>query len=57
MRVYFINLFNLFTFARIEIDGRNWDRSWVTGIGIEVGLFELGTKLGYRLGWKLGFRS
>ena len=33
-------------FAGIEIDGRNWDRSWVTGIGIKIGLQELGLKLG-----------
>ena len=32
-------------FAGIEIDGRNWDRSWVTGIGIEIGLQELRSKL------------
>ena len=35
-------------FAGIEIDDRNWDRSWVTGIAIEVWLKELGSKFGYR---------
>ena len=35
-------------FAGIEVDGRNWDRSWVTGIGIEAWLQESGSKLGYR---------
>ena len=35
-------------FAGIEIDGRNWDRSLITGIGIEIGLQELGSKFGYR---------
>ena len=34
--------------AGIEIDGRNWDRSWVTGIRIEVWLQESGSKLAYR---------
>ena len=32
----------------IEIDGRNWDRSWVTVIGIEVWLQEPRLKMGYR---------
>ena len=32
-------------FAGIEVDGRNWDRNWVTGNGIEVGLQELRSKL------------
>ena len=35
-------------YAGFEIDGRIWDRSWVTGIGIEVWLQEPGSKLGYR---------
>ena len=34
--------------AGIEICGRNRDRNWVTGIGIEVWLQESGSKLGYR---------
>ena len=48
MRAYFISLFNLLTFAGTEVDGRIWGRSLVTGIGIEVGLQELGLKLVYR---------
>ena len=35
-------------FAGIEIVGRNWDRSWVTRIGIKIWLQESGSKLGYR---------
>ena len=38
----------LVPFAGIEIDDRNWDRSLVKGIGIEIGLQEMGSKLGYR---------
>ena len=35
-------------FAGIEVDGRNWDRSRIIRIGIEVWLQESGSKLGYR---------
>ena len=35
-------------FAGIEIDGEDWDRSWVTGIAIEICLQESGSKFGYR---------
>ena len=54
MRVYFVNLFNLFLLQELrlmagigievwlqepgsKLDYRNWHRSWVTGIEIEVG--------------------
>ena len=39
MRVYFISLFNLFTLQELRFVG---------GIGIEIGLQELGLKFGYR---------